>query len=94
MDAIGNNLPVQMVRVNLDNMPEFALPAGFTLRWYQPGDEAHWLRIHLAADRYNEITPDLYRSQFGVMEERGLQKPSEQHQNVPSSSFSSSSSNL
>jgi len=81
-----------MVRANLDNVPEFTLPAGFTLRWYEPGDEAHWLRIHLAADPFNEITPELFRKQFGMEAERGLQSPSEKHQNVPSSSFSSSSS--
>lgn len=73
MSAIEKNLPVQMVRVHLDNVPEFALPAGFTLRWYQPGDEARWLRIHLAADRCSEITPELFRRQFGVGQERGLQ---------------------
>ena len=81
-----------MVRANLDIVPEFALPAGFTLRWYEPGDEAHWLRIHLAADPFNEITPELFRKQFGVDAGRGLLGPSEKHQNVPSSSFSSSPS--
>jgi len=80
-----------MVRANLDNVPEFMLPAGFTLRRYEPGDEAHWLRIHLAADPFNEITPELFRKQFGVEAERGLQSSSEKHQDVPSSSFSSSS---
>jgi GNAT superfamily N-acetyltransferase len=55
-----------MTRANLDNVPEFALPAGFTLRWFQPGDETNWLRIHLAADRYNEITPELFQRQFGT----------------------------
>src|SRR5947209_8012960 len=53
-----------LVRPNLDNLPEFVLPAGFSVRWYQPGDEVHWLRIHLAADRLNEITPELFLEQF------------------------------
>ena len=57
-----------MVRANLDNVPEFVLPDGFLLRWYQPGDEWHWLRIHTAADRYNEITPTLFHHQFGLGE--------------------------
>src|SRR5437867_3612627 len=65
-----------MSRANLDNVPEFTLPAGFTLRWYEPGDEAHWLRIHLAADPFNEITPELFRKQFGVDAGRGLQRAS------------------
>lgn len=54
-----------MVRANLDNMPVFTLPANFSLRWYESGDEAHWLQIHAAADRYNEVTPSLFRNQFG-----------------------------
>lgn len=54
-----------MARANLENLPEFALPSGFALRWHQPGDEAHWLRIHLAADHFNTITPEFFRKQFG-----------------------------
>ena len=65
-----------MTRANLDNLPEFALPTGFSLRWYQPGDEAHWLRIHLVADHFNKITPELFQKQFAVEEERGLQPAS------------------
>jgi len=72
----GKHLPIKMSRADLDNVPEFTLPAGFTLRWYEPGDEAHWLRIHLAADPFNEITPELFRKQFGVVPERGLQSAS------------------
>jgi GNAT superfamily N-acetyltransferase len=75
--SIKNNLPLRMARPNLENIPEFALPAGFALRWYQPGDEAHWLRIHRAAERFIEITPELFREQFGAgAAERGLQPAS------------------
>ncbi|MBI3852120.1 MAG: GNAT family N-acetyltransferase [Verrucomicrobia bacterium] len=65
MSILGKNLPVKMVRAHLDNVPEFALPDGFSLRRYQAGDEAHWLRIHAVADRYNEITQALFRQEFG-----------------------------
>jgi len=61
-----------MVRPNLDNVPEFTLPTGFALRWYQPGDEAHWQRIHVRADCYNEIMPELFRKQFGTEGKREL----------------------
>ena len=76
MSAAESNLPLRMSRANLDNVPVFALPDGFSLRWYQPGDEAHWLRIHAAADHYNEITSQLFRKQFGPEGERGLQSAS------------------
>lgn len=60
------NIPLCMVRENLDNIPQYELPAGFTLRPYQPGDEAAWLSIHLAADKHNIITADTYSEQFGA----------------------------
>jgi len=65
MNVADKILPVKMTRPNLENVPEFTLPPGFALRWFQPGDEAHWLRIHLAADRFNKITPELFQRQFG-----------------------------
>jgi len=55
-----------MTRENLEAIPEFALPAEFALRWYRPGDEAHWLSIHRRADQYNPITPDTFAQQFGA----------------------------
>ena len=53
-----------MIRRDLENIPEFPVPAGFALRWYQPGDEASWLAIHQLADQYNQITPELFAQQF------------------------------
>ncbi len=53
-----------MIRENLEAIPEFLLPVGFTLRWYVPGDEALWVEIHLKADRFNQITLELFQQQF------------------------------
>ncbi len=55
-----------MIRRDLEDIPEFPVPAGFALRWYQPGDEAFWLTIHKLADHYNQITPELFAHQFGT----------------------------
>jgi ribosomal protein S18 acetylase RimI-like enzyme len=41
-----NELFTVMVRDTLDDVPVFPLPSGYTIRWYQPGDEQHWARIH------------------------------------------------
>lgn len=60
------NLDLYMIRATLANLPEFSLPASYTIRWYQPGDEVHWLRIHLEADEYNHITPALFEREFGT----------------------------
>lgn len=78
VSASEKYFPLKMTRANLDQLPEFALPPGFALRWYQPGDEAHWLRIHLAADQFNEITAKLFRMQFAVGKTRGLHPDSAQ----------------
>jgi len=34
-----------MQRYSLSDLPHTALPAGFSIRHYQPGDDAHWERI-------------------------------------------------
>lgn len=60
------NIPLCMIRQNLDDIPHYKLPVGFTLRAYQPGDEAAWLSIHLEADKHNVITVDTYSEQFGA----------------------------
>ena len=65
MNESEKPIRVFMTRANLENIPEFPLPVGFSARWYQAGDEASWLRIQLAADRLNEITPELFLQQFG-----------------------------
>ncbi len=54
-----------MVREELDDIPWHALPKGFAVRWYEPGDEQSWQRIQSDADRFNAITPQLFASQFG-----------------------------
>jgi len=64
MDAPGD-IPVRMIRDDLEGLPDHSLPPGYSLRWYRPGDERHWLRIQAAADEYNEITPELFVEDFG-----------------------------
>ena len=60
-------LRLKMVRESLGGIPDFALPAPYSFRWYEPGDEAAWVEIQAAADRYNRVTPALFASQFGSM---------------------------
>ena len=59
------NLNISMIRPTLENLPTFAIPAPYTLRWYQPGDEGDWLAIHLAADRYTTFTRQTFDQEFG-----------------------------
>lgn len=62
---IMENYNVSMVRTTLDGVPHYDLPALYTLRWYQPGDERHWLAIHLAADPYLTYTAETFEHEFG-----------------------------
>jgi GNAT superfamily N-acetyltransferase len=64
MDLIRQNLRLELARPDLDGLPECPLPPGFSLRWFQSGDAAHWLRIHHDADPFNEIRPELFTRQF------------------------------
>ena len=62
-------IPVNMIRNNLDNIPQFELPSPFTIRTYQPGDAEAWTRIHIESDFYSTFTPTLFHEQFGHDEE-------------------------
>lgn len=60
------NLSISMSRPTLENLPTFAIPAPYTLRWYQPGDEQDWLAIHTAADPYLTYTDETFDQEFGA----------------------------
>jgi GNAT superfamily N-acetyltransferase len=57
--------PVSMVRDHLEDIPRFDLPKGFSLRGFRQGDQTLWRDIHVAADRSNKITLELFIAQFG-----------------------------
>jgi GNAT superfamily N-acetyltransferase len=65
MDVTERNVRLTMARENWDRLPDFALPAGYSVRWYEPGDERHWVEIHVVADRHNDITLELFEREFG-----------------------------
>ena len=76
MDVVSENLPIALACRDLIATPRFELPEGIRARPYRQGDEPLWLKIQGAADRYNEITLELFRRQFGwdpsPLEERQL----------------------
>lgn len=55
---------IWMFRDHLGAIPQHPLPDGFAFRWYKPGDEAHWLAIHRAADPLNTFPPERFDEQF------------------------------
>lgn len=55
-----------MIRENLLHIPEFELPARFSVRWYESRrDEKWWLKIQHRADLYNRITAEWFEWEFG-----------------------------
>jgi predicted alpha/beta superfamily hydrolase/GNAT superfamily N-acetyltransferase len=60
------NLSLHMRRPTLDDIPQVALPAGYALRRYQPGDEVHWVRIHELADVYNRDYASWFERAFAT----------------------------
>jgi len=58
-------MEVSMIRDNLDNLPEFSLEAPFSLRLFRSGDELEWVKIHKAANTYNNITIKDFERNFG-----------------------------
>ena len=64
------NDSIAMVRNDLQHIPDYVLPPGYSYRWYQKGDEELWVKIHLLADQHNRITPELFQTQFGSDEQR------------------------
>jgi GNAT superfamily N-acetyltransferase len=66
MDPIREYINVRMIRENLDDIPEYDLPDGYSIQWYQPGYEKHWQAVQSLADEYNRVTPNLFEEQFGT----------------------------
>lgn len=60
------NFVLEMERAHLSDIPDYPLPEGYTLRWYEPGDEEHWLAIQRAAEAYIPISLELFLDQYGT----------------------------
>jgi len=58
-------IPVCMVREDLEGIPDYPLPAGYSMRLFRPGDRKTWLRIERAAETFGRITGSLFDEEFG-----------------------------
>jgi len=59
------NVSIHMVRPTLADVPKAPLPAPYSSRYYRPGDEATWVRIHNLADGLSVATRNMFEDQFG-----------------------------
>jgi len=65
MGLLEKNLTVSMIRTDLDDIPQYPLPADFSVRWFQDGDEGLWEHLQSQSERYFAITPELFNDEFG-----------------------------
>ena len=68
MDIIERNASVVLATAHLAETPNYSFPQGFRMRWYQPGDEAAWVQVQAASDRYYVITREVFVRSFGTDE--------------------------
>ena len=59
-------LPIRMVRWDLADLPQYALPAGYSLRAFGPGDRETWLRLWRAAEPFQTIRDGTFDNEFAA----------------------------
>lgn len=57
---------VQMQRQNLEDIPQYTLPAGYSMRFYRPGDELVWSNIWSRADDYEVYNVERFQTEFSA----------------------------
>ena len=62
MNIVEKNARLMMTMAQLAMTPNYAFPEGYRMRSYQPGDEAMWLQILSASERYETITREDFHS--------------------------------
>lgn len=65
MTADNDNLPLCMIRRSLADLPEAALPPGFTIRPIRLDEGATWVEIVRDAEQFFAVDDDLWDKQFG-----------------------------
>ena len=55
-----------MVREDLNDLPTFPLPPGFSIRWHRAGDEETWIALQAPFYEPGAVTLKLFHDQFGT----------------------------
>jgi GNAT superfamily N-acetyltransferase len=55
-----------MLRRSLDDFPQYSLPHPFTIRWYQAGDEQHWLAMKARSDHFHQADLTYYLNTYAA----------------------------
>lgn len=67
MDSM-KRIPLKMVREDLLDIPQHALPVGYQIRFFEKGDEHNWARIETSVDEFKDEQTALehFTKEFGV----------------------------
>ena len=60
-----NNLPVNMIRPHLEDIPGAPLPEGFRIRSLKPGEGTLWTDIQRDAEPFFAVADDLFQLEYG-----------------------------
>ena len=66
MDIRERNITIAMARESLNAVPQHDFPAGFSLRWYRPGDSTVWRSIQNDADPDDTFDEGRFAVEFGT----------------------------
>jgi ribosomal protein S18 acetylase RimI-like enzyme len=73
-NARGNNVvsesrsyvSLTMIRDHLENIPQYAFPPEYSIRWYRDGDESLWLAVQQAGEEHLKIGRDVLMTWYGA----------------------------
>lgn len=65
MSEESANVSVLMVRDDVADYPHYELPSGYRFRTYRDGDDLTWTDLHVAAEPYINVTPELFIREYG-----------------------------
>lgn len=63
---INGGKKLTLVHTAIKEAPVFELPAGYTVKWYEPGNEDLWVEVQRDAEEFLEIDFSLYKKDFGL----------------------------
>jgi GNAT superfamily N-acetyltransferase len=65
MSETTSNVSVHMIRDDVADYPLYDLPPGYRFRMFREGDDVTWTNLHIAAEPFIRVTPELFVREYG-----------------------------
>ena len=65
MNIVEKNIPITMIRPDMDGIPVYPIPEDYSIRLYRAGDKVSWVELQSYADKFNKIDIELFHKSFG-----------------------------